>query len=105
MSHPIPPHAACLIERGKLLADEMASAARYGLPIPTTVSLNGYDNLEGAAFSFDTIDEFDAWAEYAAANVRECDHDDRHWHHGIGDLNGLAVSFSFAAQPVAAVAS
>lgn len=105
MSHPIPPNAACLIARGKQLADEMASAARYGLPIPTTVSLNSYDNLEGAAFSFDTIDEFDAWAEYAEAAVNEYDRDDRHWHHGIGDLNGLAVSFSFATAPIAAVAS
>ena len=96
MSHPITSEAALLIGRAKHLADEMASAARYGLPIPAVVSLNSYDNLEGVSFSLDSMDDFDQWAEYAEANVREYEHVARHWHYGVGDLNGLGVTFSFA---------
>ena len=103
MSHPITPEAALLIERAKHLADEMASAARWGLPIPTLVAINNYANIEGARFTVTSIDDFDAWAEYAEANVHEYDHDDRHWHAGVGDLCGLAVSFSVA-TPIAVTA-
>lgn len=92
MSHPIPPDAQRLAHRLRMLADEIESAARYGVPIPFMVSSNGHE-YGNAAFSA-TPEEFEAWADYTEAEVTEYDRDGRHWLSAVADVNGLPLSFS-----------
>lgn len=83
-----------LVRRLYDAADELASAARYGLTVPASVSISGYER-QGLMLILDTVDEFDTWADYATnATTQEYDHDGAHWHSGVGDLNGLLVTFA-----------
>ena len=63
--HTIPPEAQRLADRLRALADEIESAASYGIPIPGIVSASGheYGDVGFAA----TPEEFTAWAEYVEA--------------------------------------
>ncbi len=86
--------AATLVARLRQLADEIESAERYGVPIPSNVSVNGYGNIAGASFSA-TPEEFDAWVEYCIeAEVEEYDHDGKHWRRAVDDVNGLTLEFA-----------
>lgn len=96
MSHPIPDDAARLVDRLRMLADEIESAARYGVPIPDLFSVSSH--ICGAASFHATEHEFAAWVDYTEAEV-EHDH-----HHGgarwsstevnIGDGDRLPLRFS-----------
>jgi hypothetical protein len=86
-----------LVHRLHHAAYELASAARMGLAVPATVSVVGHDNMDGLALSLATVDDFDAWADYAAdVTAEEYDHDGRHWHRATGTLglDGLRVTFA-----------
>lgn len=86
--------AATLARRLRMLATEIESADRYGVPIPSTVSVNGYSNIEGASFAA-TPEEFDAWADYCVgAVVEEYDHAGKHWRAATADANGLTLRFA-----------
>ena len=93
MSHPIPPDAQRLADRLRILADEIESAARYGVPIPYMFSASGH--LFGEASFAATPEEFDAWSEYAEAVVVEYTRDDdSRWSRATADVNGLPLAFS-----------
>ena len=92
MSHPIPEDAQRLADRLRMAADEIESAARYGVPIPSVVSVSGsiYGGMSFAA----TEDEFVAWAEYAEVDVERDHHHGHDWSSAEADFNGLPVRFS-----------
>jgi hypothetical protein len=95
MSHPIPEDAQRLALRLRLLADEIESAARYGVPIPSLVSVGGHV-FSGASFAA-TEHEFAAWAEYAEATVDHAYHHGADWSSAevtIGDGDRLPLRFS-----------
>jgi hypothetical protein len=94
MSHPIPPEAQRLANRLRMLAEEIESAARYGVPIPYMVSSSGH--AHGRATFAATPEEFAAWADYTEAEVSEYDHAGRRWLSAEVDLNGLPLQFSAA---------
>src|SRR5690348_18495041 len=60
-----PEHAQRLADRLRMAADEIESAARYGVPIPYMVSVSGHE-FGGASFHA-TEHEFDAWVDYTFA--------------------------------------
>ena len=92
MSHPIPEDAQRLAARLRMAADEIESAARYGVPIPFCVTVGGH---EFASMSFSATEhEFAAWAEYAEAAVEQYEHDGYDWSAATADINGLPVRFS-----------
>lgn len=103
MSHPIPTDAGRLIVRARELAEEMASAARYGIPIPAHVSLSNHQFGRTSWHCLDDRRLFDAWVEYTDATVREYDHDGKHVSTATADCNGLLIEFSMHA-PIAALA-
>lgn len=92
MSHPIPPDAQRLADRLRMLADEIESAARYGVPIPYMVSASGHPF--GSADFNATPEEFDAWAEYTEAVAEDYEHDGSYWSSATADVNGLPLSFA-----------
>jgi hypothetical protein len=94
MSHPIPEDAQRLALRLRLLADEVESAARYGVPIPYCVSVTGAE-YGGVNISM-TEDEFTAWAEYVEAEVTHDRHHGADWSNAaanIGDADRLPLRF------------
>lgn len=95
--------AETLIANLRKAADELDSAHRYGLPIPTYVSVTGYDTLTGdLGLPLDTFEQVDAWAEYAAEiTVKDYDHGSERWRRGTGrlGLDGLRVTFA-ASTPI-----
>ena len=82
-----------LADRLRALADEIESAERYGVPIPTVVSVNSFPNIEPVAFSA-TADEFDAWADYTDAETGEYRRDGKRVRSASVDVNGLRVTFA-----------
>lgn len=98
MSHPIPEDAQRLARRLRMLADEVESAARYGVPICHIVSASGHEY--GHASMSLTPEEFDAWADYTEATVEEYDYADQHWRTASVEVNGLPLVFSASASPV-----
>jgi len=92
MTHIIPEDAQRLADRLRSLADEIESAARYGVPIPFMVNVNGHTH-GGASFSA-TEHQFAAWAEYAEAAVEEDDYEGCRWSRAKADLNGLPLEFA-----------
>lgn len=102
MSHPIPEDVQRLVARLRLAADEIESAARYGVPIPSTVSVSGH-RFGGANMSA-TEEEFSAWAEYAEAQVEHRHHHGADWSSFKVDINGLPLSVAVRHEPVEVVA-
>lgn len=97
MSHPIPEDAQRLADRLRMLADEIESAARYGIPIPYCVMASGHP-FGSASFSA-TEEEFAAWAEYVEAEVEDRDHHGASWSEAEADVNGLPLRFSVRHVP------
>lgn len=91
MSHPITADAQRLALRLRLLADEVESAARYGVPIPFCFNVAGHE-YSNVSFSADEH-EFAAWAEYTEAQVRDYEHEGRAWSEAVADVNGLPLRF------------
>lgn len=91
---PIPKDAQRLADRLRRLADEVESAARFGVPIPTLmyVSSHKFSDVSFAA----TEHEFAAWVDYTEARV---DHDGDEWSSARADCNGLPLSFSVRHRP------
>lgn len=91
--------ANVLAHRLRLLADEIQSAHRYGVPVPTTLTVDSYD-VGGVTFSA-TPAEYNAWVDYCVGvEVRDYDHDEKHWRTASADVNGLNVRFAMS-QPQA----
>lgn len=92
MSAKISPDARRLIDRLRMAADEIESAARYGVPVPFCVNVDGgeYGDMSFAA----TEAEFDAWVEYAEAVVTHHAHDGADWSRVETNINGLPVHFA-----------
>lgn len=88
----IPEDAQRLAYRLRMAADEIESAARYGVPIPPLVSVDGYQ-YGGASFSA-TEHEFAAWVDYTEARVEGYEHDGAHWSSAEADVNGLPLRFA-----------
>lgn len=65
MSHPIPENVQRLARRLRLAADEMESAARYGVPVPDLLFVDGWEYGQGVNFSA-SPEEFTAWRDYTA---------------------------------------
>ena len=100
MSHPIPEDVQRLALRLRLLADEVESAARYGVPIPFCFSVSGSEY--GAASFSATPEEFAAWVEYVEAPVEHGHHHDADWSSAeanIGDGDRLPLRFSLRHEP------
>jgi len=92
MTHQIPDAARRLIDRLRMLADELEAAAGYGVPVPIYVTASGHEN--GHVHIPMTAAEFDAWVEHTDANVRVYHHDGARWRSAKVDLDGLAVGFA-----------
>ena len=92
MSHPIPEDVQRLADRLRMAADEILSAARYGVPIPSLVSVSAHE-YGGMTFAA-TLDEFTAWAEYAEVEADRNHHHGCAWSSAEADINGLPVRFS-----------
>ena len=86
------PDAQRLANRLRMLAEEVESAARYGLPIPSRVSVGGY-RFSDASFAA-TEHEFAAWVDYTGARVEEYEHDGARWSSAEADLSGLPLRFA-----------
>lgn len=82
-----------LAQRLRALADEIESAERYGIPLPTVVSVSSYDGQDVSWHMPDPA-EFDAWADYIEADVQEYDYNGRHVRTAEADVLGLAVRIS-----------
>ena len=78
-----------LVRRIHDAADEIASAARYGLPIPRIVSVSTY-RTGGLQFCA-TPDEAAAWADYLEVEVQADEHHGSKWSKVNGDANGLPI--------------
>ena len=98
MSHPIPEDAQRLADRLRMAADEIESMARYGVPIPSGVGVNGFEY--GGMTMSALHGEFPAWAEYFEAEVEHYDHSGHHWSKAHAEVNGLRVSFAAELGPV-----
>ena len=101
MSYPIPEDAQRLADRLRMAADEIESAARYGLPIPYLVSVSG-NKYSGAGFAA-TEQEFTAWADYTEAEVEHGHHHGADWSSAEADVNGLPLRFSVRHEHAEAV--
>ena len=100
MSHPIPEDAQRLASRLRMAADEIESAARYGVPIPTNVSVSGY---EYSGMSMSSLHgEFDKWVEYFEADVEHYEYGGREWSKATAEVNGLRVEFARRGDEVTA---
>lgn len=91
MSHPIPEDAQRLISRLRLLADELASAARYGVPVPSILSVSDTLYDYGVSWHVPNADEFNAWVDYTEATVERREHHGAVWHSFTADVNGLSI--------------
>lgn len=83
-----------LAQRLRALADEIESAERYGLPIPTTISVHSFPNYSPHVSFAANEDEFDVWADYTQATVEDYEHAGRDWQRANADVNGLTVQFA-----------
>lgn len=92
MSAPISPDAQRLVNRLRMAADEIESAARFGVPIPFCVTVSGHE-FGNASFSA-TEHEFAAWVDYAEAEVEHYQHKGSQWSRAAADVNGLPVEFA-----------
>lgn len=92
MTHPIPTDAQRMADRLRLLADEIESAARYGVPIPNYINVSGHEY--GAVTVSAEEHEFAAWAEYTEAEVRHDHHHGAWWSDFATDVNGLPLRFA-----------
>lgn len=93
--NPIPEDAQRLISRLRMLADEIESAARHGVPIPYMVSASGHEHGEASFHA--TEAEFDAWAEYVAevtGERRDYEHAGGRWSAVRANVNGLPLGFA-----------
>lgn len=93
----ITPEAERLARRLRMAADEIESASRYGVPIPFVVSVGSHE-FSGVSFAA-TEEEFEAWAEYTAAEVNDYVHDGQDWSQAAVDCNGLPLQFSVRHDP------
>jgi hypothetical protein len=87
-----------------MLAEEIESAARYGIPIPSMFSISGHTH-GGASFSA-TPDEFDAWVDYTFggdenAIAEDYNLDGADWSSASVNVNGLPLRFATQRQAVA----
>lgn len=92
MSHPIPEDVQRLVARLRQAADEIESAARYGVPIPYSISASGH-KYGGVSFSANEA-EFSAWADYTEAEVEHYEHGGSEWSSADSDVNGMPLSFA-----------
>ena len=95
MSAAIPADAQRLADRLRMLADEVESAARYGVPVPTLMSVSGHEY--GRATFAATEEEFPAWADYVAdadPTREDYEHNGASWSRITVDVNGLPVEFA-----------
>ncbi len=91
--------AARLALRLRQLADEIESAHRFGVPIPTVVSVSSH--MYGDVRFSATPEMFDAWADYCQDSVvTEYDHDGKHWWNATADVNGLPLRFAASGVPI-----
>lgn len=92
MTHPIPPDVARLTDRLRQLAEEIESAARFGVMVPIRWSVSGheYGDVGFAA----TEHEFAAWVDYTEATVIRSHHHGTDWSAVEVDVNGLPLSFA-----------
>lgn len=81
-----------MASRLRMLADEIESAHRYGVPIPYQVTVSGH--RFGRATFPATSAEFDAWADYCEAEFEEYVHEGKNWRSATVDVNGLPLNFS-----------
>jgi hypothetical protein len=90
----IPEDVQRLADRLRMAADEIESAARYGVPIPFVVSITGskYGHMTFHASEH----EFDAWADYTEAEVEDVEHANGElWSRATVVINGgLPVAFA-----------
>lgn len=86
------PDAQRLANRLRMLADEIESAARFGVPIPSMVNVEGHE-YGYASFSA-TEEEFAAWVEYVEANVIDYEYHGLPWSMASVDVNGLPMRFA-----------
>lgn len=92
MSETIPEDAQRLATRLRMAADEIESAARYGVPIPFSVSVSGHEY--GGLSASMTDQEFEAWVTYTEAPTEDYDYQGASWSSARVDVNGLPVSMS-----------
>jgi hypothetical protein len=95
--HTIPEDAQRLADRLRMLADEVESAARYGVPIPYMFSVSGH--LFGGASFHATDEEFDAWVDYTfgddeTATGVDYTRDGASWSRATVNVNGLPLGFA-----------
>lgn len=88
----IPSDAQRLADRLRKAADELESAARYGVPVPDYISFSSHQH--GAMYVSAEEHLFNAWAEYAEAKVEHDHHHDADWSCFATDVNGLPVRFA-----------
>ena len=100
MSHQIPPEAQTLAHRLRLLAAEVESAARYGVPIPYCVNVSGH--VYGGASFAATETEFAAWVDYTEAEAEHDHHHGSNWSSAEVDVNGLPLRFHVQHKAVSA---
>jgi hypothetical protein len=103
MSHPIPEDAQRLADRLRMLADEVESAARYGIPVPYMFSVSGHPR-GGASFSA-TPHEFDSWVDYTFGGDESASGDDYtldgfEWSSAAVNVNGLPLRFATKREQV-----
>lgn len=87
-----PKDAQRLVDRLRLAAEEIESAARYGVPIPPYVSVTASEYGD-VGIPMDA-DEFDAWVDYTEAEVEDYEYEGRPWSRAHVDVNGLPLSFA-----------
>lgn len=85
----------------RMAADELESAARWGLDIPHHANLSGHRLLGGLSLVMDSGTQFDEWAAYTEAEVEDYTHADHHWSRARANVNGLLVEFFVKRGPVA----
>lgn len=89
----IPEDVQRLADRLRAAADEIESAARYGVPIPHCISASGHKY--GAVSFAATEEEFAAWAAYTEGVVEHGHHHGADWSSvDRVDVNGLPLSFA-----------
>jgi len=80
-----------LATRLRMLAEELESAGRYGVPIPESFGVSGYEH--GGATAAMTEAEFDAWVEYTEATRIDYEYQGDQWSRAEVDVNGLPMRF------------